>query len=411
MAISDARTHTPTASDVRRNFGFGSTLQLAFAASADGGLWVPTLEKAWAKLHGSYQRVTAGDPLKALSDLTGAPGWCHDHDTVSERALWRKLSRADRMGYLTTTCTAEGVEDGGSLSNLQNLNPNHAYTVLGVAHEKLEPEPPAAWRSWMSPRKREAQQASVPTVPCHPVIRSEGATRHLRLVKVRNPHGTGAWQGDWGEDSYLWKRHSALKAKLGVADFDRGTFFIPLADYRRIFTSTGIVKIHDSYHYSHVETPYSGGKVEAGTLTVPAATHHAADFKSKPTSSSVTVMLSAKQLSGRLYPEKSKYRYVPLMLAVVDCRGREVASTMGLINGATYVITRDLHCPAVRLDPEGSPYTVLARGCDTDAPDRRIVISAYSEQEVGLELAGPGGSVRQQVLNLGGVFLDWCRLK
>lgn len=32
----------------------------AFSASVDGGLWVILLEKAWAKIYGSYRQIEAG---------------------------------------------------------------------------------------------------------------------------------------------------------------------------------------------------------------------------------------------------------------------------------------------------------------------------------------------------------------
>ncbi len=37
-------------------------------------MWCVILEKAYAKLYGSYANIEAGEPLLALRDLTGAPG-------------------------------------------------------------------------------------------------------------------------------------------------------------------------------------------------------------------------------------------------------------------------------------------------------------------------------------------------
>jgi calpain-15 len=44
-----------------------------FSTSAKNDLWVLILEKAWAKLHGSYERIMKGKTHNILRDLTGAP--------------------------------------------------------------------------------------------------------------------------------------------------------------------------------------------------------------------------------------------------------------------------------------------------------------------------------------------------
>jgi len=37
--------------------------------------WVTILEKAWAKLHGSYERIVSGMSFNVMRDLTGAPSY------------------------------------------------------------------------------------------------------------------------------------------------------------------------------------------------------------------------------------------------------------------------------------------------------------------------------------------------
>ena len=46
-----------------------------FSNARGNELWVMILEKAWAKLHGSYGRITAGFAHNVMRDMTGAPSY------------------------------------------------------------------------------------------------------------------------------------------------------------------------------------------------------------------------------------------------------------------------------------------------------------------------------------------------
>jgi calpain-15 len=41
-------------------------------------IWVILMEKAWAKIHGSYEIIIAGDGATTLRDITGAPSFNYD---------------------------------------------------------------------------------------------------------------------------------------------------------------------------------------------------------------------------------------------------------------------------------------------------------------------------------------------
>lgn len=62
-------------------------------SSANGNeLWVILLEKAWAKLHGSYERIEAGFAENVMHDLTGAPAEVIE---IGEDHLWDSVKKAD----------------------------------------------------------------------------------------------------------------------------------------------------------------------------------------------------------------------------------------------------------------------------------------------------------------------------
>lgn len=101
----------------------------AFSRANGEELWVIIMEKAYAKLYGSYQRIEGGNPSMALRDLTGAPYENKDECTVDE--LWTFLWDCYLKKFLLTcytksTATTEEENQLGILSG-------HAYAILKLA--------------------------------------------------------------------------------------------------------------------------------------------------------------------------------------------------------------------------------------------------------------------------------------
>lgn len=60
-----------------------------FSSAHGNELWVIILEKAWAKIHGSYERIEAGFAEDVMRDLTGAPSYDFgtEEEDLAERLL------------------------------------------------------------------------------------------------------------------------------------------------------------------------------------------------------------------------------------------------------------------------------------------------------------------------------------
>lgn len=108
----------------------------AFATSRKGNeLWVSVLEKAYAKLHGSYEALEGGLVQDALVDLTGGAG--EEIDMRSAQAqidlasgrLWSQLLRFKQEGFLLGAGSPSGTDVHVSCSGIVQ---GHAYSILQV---------------------------------------------------------------------------------------------------------------------------------------------------------------------------------------------------------------------------------------------------------------------------------------
>jgi calpain-15 len=111
--------------------------ELLYSRGNRNQLWVSLIEKALAKLNGSYQSLIAGHTVEGLSTLTGFP--CEyinleyksvvkpeEHDMI-----WAKMLSMKESGYMM------GVSCGKSFLSPEEykkwgLQSNHAYSLINV---------------------------------------------------------------------------------------------------------------------------------------------------------------------------------------------------------------------------------------------------------------------------------------
>ena len=156
--------------------------KLAFCDSPTKSLWGPILEKAFAKVHGSYAAIEGGNAGNALTMLTGFPSESidkiHKAATVTDDVLFGKLSAADRAGHILAGSCGR-TDASASEFKKSGLHTSHAYSILHLV--------------------------------------DLGAGRpdgHRYLMQLRNPWGSGEWKGAWSDKSNKWT--PALRQRLGL---------------------------------------------------------------------------------------------------------------------------------------------------------------------------------------------------
>ncbi|KAM9777649.1 calpain-8-like [Neosynchiropus ocellatus] len=205
--------------------------RLIFVHSKDPNeFWPALLEKAYAKVCGSYMDMNMGSPEEAMMDFTGGV-----HMTIQlsdpPADMWELMCRAGN----TVTLMGCGTPQGDTFEN--TVLPNgvvlgHAYSVTGVKQ----------------------------VVSCG---------KPVRLVRLWNPWGRVEWNGDWSDRSPLWKTVSPEVQELCLNIAEDGEFWMTLEDFCKSFIDLDICGLCpdflDADSDSHWKTSSYDGRWVAGT--------------------------------------------------------------------------------------------------------------------------------------------------
>ncbi|XP_006880742.1 PREDICTED: calpain-13-like [Elephantulus edwardii] len=158
--------------------------------------WPCLLEKAYAKLHGSYFHLHGGHIPDSLVDLTGGVVTSADLSDPSDLVLVVKM--AAQAGSLMVCATPAGPTDrDGVMRN--GLVSSHAYTVTGAEQIQYR-------RGWEE------------------------------IIRLWNPWGKTEWRGRWSDGSQEWQEtHDRRKGQLYEKKED-GEFWISCQDFQDNFS-------------------------------------------------------------------------------------------------------------------------------------------------------------------------------
>uniref|UniRef100_A0A3B5RFH4 Calpain-3 n=1 Tax=Xiphophorus maculatus TaxID=8083 RepID=A0A3B5RFH4_XIPMA len=170
--------------------------QLVFTKSfRKNEFWSALLEKAYAKLHGSYEALKGGNTLEAMEDFTGgvteffelseAPA---DLFTIMRKALERGSLMGSSIDVKTRTD--------------QGLVRGHAYSIIGLEE-------------------------------CDEVSKDS----RIRLIRLRNPWGFVLWKGRWSAKSDEWSTIStADRENLKKQTVETSEFWMSFDEFKKTFT-------------------------------------------------------------------------------------------------------------------------------------------------------------------------------
>ena len=93
-------------------------------------IWVQILEKAYAKVFGSYEIIEGGKAYQAFANLTGYPSDVMYHDEIEHDTLWTMILKGARADQ-PMVCDVNSKELGNAdKMKKMGLADGHAYTML-----------------------------------------------------------------------------------------------------------------------------------------------------------------------------------------------------------------------------------------------------------------------------------------
>lgn len=185
--------------------------RLVFAGASDGKeIWTLVVEKAFAKVAGSYDAISGGQVSAALEMLTGGRGRRRrPKDLASE---WDQLKEDVLSDEHFVGAGSQQLAPNNAVEQkkaLQGIVTGHAYTICNVY---------------------------------------EGEESSLRLVELRNPWGRVMYHGDWGPGSRKWNDEEGREARavVGTLRTREGRFWMAWEDFVACFDSVDICHLNFS---------------------------------------------------------------------------------------------------------------------------------------------------------------------
>lgn len=165
--------------------------------------WSALVEKAYAKLHGSYEALKGGTTCEAMEDFTGGVSEIYDL-TKAPPNLFNIMLKAYERGSLMG-CSLEPDPNEVEARCNNGLVRGHAYSLTRIKYCEIE-----------TPR----------------------VSGKIPLVRIRNPWGNEAeWLGAWSDKSQEWQFiPDEEKEEMGLTFEHDGEFWMSWKDFLANFT-------------------------------------------------------------------------------------------------------------------------------------------------------------------------------
>lgn len=180
-------------------------------SSEQSEFWSALLEKAYAKLHGSYEALKGGSTCEAMEDFTGGVTEMYDVAELPPNFYTILLKAYERNSL--SGCSIEPDPNILEAETPVGLIRGHAYSITKVKYVDIE---------------------------------TPGRSGKIPLLRLRNPWGNEAeWNGPWSDKSPEWRFiPESEKEEMGLTFDDDGEFWMSFKDFVTHFSRVEICNLN-----------------------------------------------------------------------------------------------------------------------------------------------------------------------
>uniref|UniRef100_A0AAY4E855 Calpain 8 n=1 Tax=Denticeps clupeoides TaxID=299321 RepID=A0AAY4E855_9TELE len=170
--------------------------------------WSALVEKAYAKLNGSYGSLKGGNISEGMEDFTGGIAYTLSISSRPPQILWKLLNAAlSRGSLLSCFIQAKTTAEIGQQTS-DGLVRGHAYAITDMDKVKRESE-------------------------------------EVLLLRLRNPWGFVEYTGPWSDKSKNWdKIDKAEKKRIKLKLQEDGEFWIGVEDFCKLFNTVELCSVN-----------------------------------------------------------------------------------------------------------------------------------------------------------------------
>ena len=321
--------------------------------------WGALLEKAYAKVHASYEALVAGSIGDALVDFTGG---------ICENIELKEMSKEDLKKFFKTLVKASDRKSlmGCYIGALETFREKQTTTGLVMGHAYSVTDVRRVHVKGLSFKK-------------------------YKLVRVRNPWGEKSWTGAWSDTSDEWNKiskHDRQKANLTVADV--GEFWMSLDDFVKNFSNivicrklnTSHLSVHKTWRHQSARGEWKRGAMCGGCINYK-DTFLTKNYQYKMTLTEPGVVLVSLMQKDARIKRREGGGNLSVGFAILKCeenRKYRMNQTTRVAAQVTYLNSRELFG---RFELEAGAYLVVPSTFEPNQ-ESEFLLRIFSEEHIDL---------------------------